>query len=49
MADKQKTLNIFAKKKKNVVMLPVIMRVTIFSATDLCQIIVICKYSFKEN
>lgn len=49
MADKQKTLNIFAKKKNNVVMLPVIMRVTIFSATDLCQIIVICKYSFKEN
>ena len=36
MADKQKTLNIFAKKKKkNVVMLPVIMRVTIFSATDM--------------
>lgn len=51
MADKQITLNIYNSFAKNskAVMLPVIMKVKIFSATDLFQIIVICKCSSKEN
>lgn len=51
MADKWITLNIYNSFAKNsrVIMLPVIMKVTIFSATDLFQIIVICKCSFNEN